>query len=71
MKYALLKRLGAVEARYMPNHMVILARDQESGEEAEMTVPECLRRHCEFIRVLRAGSMTDLDMLLQDVWRNA
>lgn len=71
MKEALLKRLEAVEARCRHDPMLILAKDQETGKEAEMTVSECLRRKCVFIRVIRAGDLAELDMLLQSAWEEA
>ena len=71
MRNAVLKRLGAVEERRRPSHIIILAKDQRSGEMAEMTVHECIRRDCEFIRVVRAGALSDLDMLFQDIRRKA
>lgn len=75
MREAIIKRLEAVEARCQHKPMIILAKDQETGEEAEMTVSECLRRRCVFLRVICAGDLAELDLLLQSVideaWRQA
>ena len=75
MKEALLKRLEAVEERCRKDHMIILAKDQTTGEVAEMTVAECLERGAEFVKVISAGDLAELDLLLQSVldeaWRMA
>ena len=75
MRDAILKRLEAVESRCRKEHMIILAKDQTTGEEAEMTVSECLERGAEFVRVIRAGDLAELDALLsavmEEAWRQA
>ena len=71
MKDAIFKRLEAVEARCRKSHMIILAKDHMTGRVEEMSVHECIKRNAEFLRVICAGDLAELDMLFESVMNEA
>ena len=60
----ILKRISELERRIAPEPMIIEAEDPGGGIH-EMTVSEAINRGFGFVRVVRGGSMKDLDAILQ------
>ena len=71
MREAIIKRLEAIEGRNRHDPMIVLAKDVSTGELAEMPVSECVKRGAEFVKVIRAGSLEELDMILDMAWKEA
>ena len=57
-----LKRLEALENKYVPRPLFVIAL--HDGEEIEMTARECIDSGAVFVKVARGNNMNDLDELL-------
>ena len=65
------KRLKAVETQYCQKPLIVLAIDTQ-GKSHTMPLKECLSRDdMEFIRVISGESVSDLDLLLENMRNKA
>lgn len=57
-----LKRLEALENRYVPRPLYVIA--ELNGKETEMTARDCIDRGAVFVKVAHGNNLKDLDRLL-------
>ena len=64
------KRLENMEKSLISKPLIVLAR-LPSGQEVEVSTRECVALQGDFIRVISGGSLSDLDYLLNEIFKNS